>query len=251
MNKLEKEKFRLYSKTNEYKDKILQAKERIDRIFQDYNNPCLNYSGGKDSHVLMHLIANSGYSPDVYHYDNGLLQVPGSVDFVKSSVKKLLPDSKLFLVSSKRANEKEMLFSVGQGYNGFFGQYKNLKEKRDWDIRIIGIRAQESGERKKRFKDNIVKEESYTVAAPIYDLESKDIWTYILENNLNYHEIYNKQKELYGKIESRENRLSTVYDHEFSSLGIESISQFIYANKTNKLKEKEYRCNYESSNQER
>jgi len=62
------------------------------------------------------------------------------------------------------------------------------------------------------------------------------VWSYIVKNDLEYHEIYDKQAELFGSISHPDNRLVTLYDREFESYGSLSISQFIYPSETNRLK---------------
>lgn len=246
MKPLERRKFELHANTDGYERRIRQAMDWIHDVFEEFENPCLNYSGGKDSLVLLHLIAAAcGYdNVEIYHFDNGLLRVPGSDDFVRESVDRI--GGVLFVRTSEAANSEEMVVEEGHGYNGFWGQYWSLAHERDWDGRILGIRGQESRNRRDRFDSSgerppINWHEDHPTAAPIHHFQTRDVWAYIVENSLDYHEIYDKQAGLYGSMEHRSNRLVTLYDAEFDSLGAREISQFLYPGETNALKEIEQR----------
>lgn len=151
MDELERRKFELHSQKTEYQERVEKAKRWIHEIFDRYDNPCLNYSGGKDSLVLLHLVAEKcGYSNvDIYHFDNGLLEVPGSTSFVEESVSRI--GGNLFQRTSEKVNSREMLTEEGHGYNGFWGWYSYLSNEQNWDLRLVGIRAAESTERRERF----------------------------------------------------------------------------------------------------
>jgi len=244
VNDLERRKFELHADTDGYHHRLVDAQDWIHRIFDTFENPCLNYSGGKDSLVLLHLVAQKcGYDDvEIYHFDNGLLRVPGSDDFVRESVRE--HGGNLFVRTSESANSEEMVLEEGHGYNGFWGHYFQLAHERDWDVRLLGIRADESRNRRDRFNSSgesapVNRHEEHTAAAPIHHLSTRDIWAYIVELGLDYHEIYDKQGELYDDMEARENRLVTLYDAEFDSLGAREISQFIYPSETNELKQVE------------
>ncbi len=244
MDDLERRKFQLHSQQADYQDRVEQARNWVHEIFDRYDRPCLNYSGGKDSLVLLHLIAEAGYTPDIYHFDNGLLEVPGSTDFVEESVERVAPGSELLVRTSEAANSEKMVLEEGHGYNGFWGWYSRLHDERGWDIRLLGIRAEESGRREQRFDSSskrppINRGEQYTVAAPIHHLTTRDVWSYIISQGLKYHEIYDRQAELYGSMEARGNRLALLYDSEFDSLGARTVSQFVFPGRTNELKEVE------------
>lgn len=240
MNKLKQRKFELHSKSDDYLSRIEKAKSNIQTIYDEFTNPCINYSGGKDSLVLLHLISQKcRYKPDIYHFDNGILKIPESDEFVRESVSRIGGD--LYIRSSEKANSEKMVNEEGHGYKGFFGWYKRLAQDHDWDVRILGIRAEESGDRERRFDSSepINYGEQFIAAAPIHHLTTTDIWSYIYSNSIEYHPIYDTQAELYGDIEHQSNRLVTLYDSEFDSLGSRTISKFIYPSESYELKELE------------
>jgi len=241
MNELQRRKFELHANTEDYRRRVEQAVSWVHDVFDRFDNPCVNYSGGKDSLVLLHMVAEScGYDVDVYHFDNGLLAVPNSKSFVEESVERI--GGELFIRTSEAMQDERAVLENKHGYRGFFGWYRRLTKERDWDIRLIGVRAAESGKRRDRFgKPPIVYDESFTVAAPIHQLSTRDVWSYIVSNGLSYHEVYDEQGELYGSMEHPRNRLVTVYDREFASAGSLEVSQFVFPSKTGRLKHIEHR----------
>lgn len=240
MNALERRKFELHADTDEYRRRIEQAADWVHKAFHRFENPVLNYSGGKDSLVLLHLTAHRcGYDVvPVFHFDNGLLQIPGVTRFVRASVARI--GGNLIVASSEKANSEEMVTEEGHGYAGFWGQHHYFAEQNGWDARLLGIRAAESNKRRDRFDTEEgrlpVSEETPIAVAPIHQLKTRDVWAYIVANDLEYHEIYDKGAALYGSIEDRANRLVTLYDSEFDCLGSQEISQHLYPSKTNRLK---------------
>lgn len=244
MDSLERRKFELHAQSDEYSRRIDRAAEWIDAVFDRFGRPCVNFSGGKDSLVMLHLVTDHcGYDAvPVYYFDNGLLEVPGASSFVEDRVAEV--GGRLFKRTSEAANSPAMLREEGHGYKGFWGWYRRLADEHGWDVRLIGIRAAESRERRDRFDTDsgppVNHHEQFTSAAPIHELTTRDVWAYIVEHNLEYHPIYDEQADLYGGMESRGNRLVTLYDSEFDSLGARSISQFIYPERTNELKQIEY-----------
>ena len=242
MTPLERRKFELHADSESYHHKVVDAEDWVHRIFDCFDNPCLNYSGGKDSLVLLLLVAQqAGYDTvDVFHFDNGLLDIPGVDDFVQDSATEI--GGNLHSVTSEAANDERMVLEQGHGYNGFWGQYTRLSETHGWDVRLLGIRAQESREREDRFESlgsrpPVNRHEQHTSAAPIHRFTARDVWAYIVANDLDYHPIYDDQGALYDDMESNRNRLVTLYDSEFDSLGAREISQFIFPGETNALKD--------------
>lgn len=237
MDSLEEREFRLHADTEPYQERIKKAETWVGYAFDRFEKPCLNYSGGKDSLVLLHLVAERcGYDDvDVYHFDNGLLNIPGTEDFVSKSIERI--GGNLYRRTSEKVNSEEMLLEEGHGYAGFWGWYSRLQEQHEWSVRLLGIRADESRQRRDRYGEPpISTDEEYTSAAPIHHLKTVDVWAYIVENGLEYHEIYDRQAELLDGMDDRDNRLVTLYDSEFDSLGSREVSQFLYPGRSNELR---------------
>lgn len=239
MNDLEERRFQLHARQEDYEQRIAEAQSHLDAVSRRFDEPCLHVSGGKDSLVLWHLAVSAGYDWPVYHFDNGVLNVPGVTEFVRERASDW--NASLYVRTSEAANDERMVVEEGHGYDGYWGQYWSLVGKHGWDVRILGIRADESSQRRDRFtgKPPTDSNGDDVAAAPIHALTTADIWAYIVEHDLPYHDIYDRQGQLYDGIDAAENRLVTLYDSEFDSLGAREISQFVYPGETNALKEME------------
>jgi 3'-phosphoadenosine 5'-phosphosulfate sulfotransferase (PAPS reductase)/FAD synthetase len=238
MDALERRRFELHAKQRGYQRRIEQARDYIQRTADRFDSPCLHVSGGKDSLVLWRLAVECGVGWSVYHFDNGLLNVPGVTEYVRDRAREW--DADLYVRTSEAANDERMVTDEGHGYNGYWGQYYALVGEHGWSCRVLGIRAAESNQRRDRFAGEglpVEADDGDIATAPIHQLTTADVWAYIVDNELPYHDIYDKQGDLYDGIDARENRLVTLYDSEFDSLGAREISQFIYPHETNELKE--------------
>jgi len=241
MQKLEQRRFRLHAITSKYRSRLAEARDHLSLIADRFESPCLHVSGGKDSLVLWHLADHEEYDWPVYHFDNGLLNVPGVTEFVRARASDW--GATLYVRTSEAANDERMVLEEGHGYRGYWGQYSSLASSHGLDCRVLGIRAKESAQRRDRFTgvpptDGTGYERA---AAPIHHLTTADVWAYIVDHDLPYHDIYDRQGELFDGIDARENRLVTLYDSEFDSLGAREISQFIYPDATARLKDIEQR----------
>jgi len=236
MNDLEKRRFQLHADQRGYRQRIEMARDQVDAVAEQYDSPCLHISGGKDSLVLWDVAVDTGYDWPVYHFDNGLLNVPGVTEYVRERAREYHAD--LHVCTSEAANSEDMVVEEGHGYDGYWGRYWDLVGQHNWDTRILGIRAAESSQRRDRFTGTPPSDGSGPAGAvaPIHELTTADVWAYIVGNDLPYHEIYDKQGALYDGIDAPENRLVTLYDSEFDSLGAREISQFVYPGETNELK---------------
>lgn len=239
MNDLEERRFELHAKQGDYQQRVSESRSHLDAIASRYGAPCLHVSGGKDSLVLWHLATTNAHDWPVYHFDNGLLNVPGVTEFVRERAREW--DADLYVRTSEAANDERMVVEEGHGYNGYWGQYFNLVSEHGWDVRVLGIRADESSQRRDRFTGSppTDRDGDNVAVAPIHQLKTADIWAYIVEHDLQYHDIYDQQGQLYDGIDAPENRLVTLYDSEFDSLGAREISQFVYPGETNALKKLE------------
>lgn len=239
MNDLERRRFELHADQADYQRRIGRARDYFDAVAEHFDAPCLHASGGKDSLVLWHLAVSAGHDWPVYHFDNGLLNVPGVTEFVRERAREW--DADLHVRTSEAANDERMVLEEGHGYNGYWGQYASLVETHGWDVRVLGIRAQESAQRRDRFTGVPPTDGTghSRATAPVHHLQTADIWAYIIEHDLPYHDIYDRQGQLYDGIDARENRLVTIYDSEFDSLGAREISKFLFPEETNALQQTE------------
>jgi 3'-phosphoadenosine 5'-phosphosulfate sulfotransferase (PAPS reductase)/FAD synthetase len=239
VNDLERRKFELHAETESYQERIQRAEQYIRSAFEKYEEPYVSVSGGKDSTVMHHLVTQRcGHSVDVFQFDWGLRNVPGINEHVDRLVSEF--GGSLVRRTSEKVNDPDRFANdEHHGIAGLMGWTRKLGKERGWDVALLGIRAEESPARRVKYSGDPPTNRSgvQPTAAPIHHLTAMDVWAYIVENDLPYHELYDEQGELFGGIDTPQNRLVTIYDHEFSSLGNEAISQFVYPDATNALKD--------------
>jgi 3'-phosphoadenosine 5'-phosphosulfate sulfotransferase (PAPS reductase)/FAD synthetase len=242
MDDLERRKFELHAQQDAYQDKLADAERYVNAVFDRYANPHVEFSGGKDSLVTLHLVADRcGYSNvDVFHFENAVLGLPGVTDYARTAVEEIGGT----LVH--RAGEKES--SMG----GFWTHLSDLYQQRNWDVRVMGIRAEESNTRRDRVDDDarlpVTTNERFDAAFPICQFSATDVWAYIVDHNLPYFDGYDEQAELYGGMDAPENRLSHLFTNQFDSLGLRSIAQFVAPSKMNQLKNVQYQSQHGDTN---
>jgi len=238
VNALERRKFQLQADTDGYQERIQKAKEYIWSAFEKYEEPYVSVSGGKDSTVLHHLVVQRcGYNADVFQFDWGFRNLPGINEHVDHLVSEF--GGTLVRRTSEKVNNPERFANdEHHGIAGLMGWTRKLGNERGWDAALLGIRAEESPARREKYVGDPPTNHNgvQPTVAPIHHLTTQDIWSYIVEHELPYHDIYDEQANLFDGIDSRGNRLVTIYDHEFASLGSEAISQFLFPEATNELK---------------
>jgi len=236
MDELERRKFNLHAQTEEYNERINDAEQYVGEAFDRFDNPCLEFSGGKDSLVMLHLtVDRCGFDAvDIFFFEQAYLAVPGTAEFVRETV------DQYGGTLVHRAGE-----AVTDEDNNYFDWYTRLKAERGWDVRLLGIRAEESAKRRDRAIDGDIPmtmgggAEPFTAVFPVHELTTTDVWAYIVDNDLNYHEVYDRQGDLHGGMEARANRLTTFHDADRKHFGNREVSQHLYPDKANKLKDVE------------
>jgi 3'-phosphoadenosine 5'-phosphosulfate sulfotransferase (PAPS reductase)/FAD synthetase len=241
MNELERKKFELHTNESGYNQRVERAKRNIETAFERFETPYVSVSGGKDSTVLHHLVTEAcGYDNiDVFHFDQGLLAVPGA----KEQVEILLEEyGGVNCVRTTEAMYDESISNEERHshlHSGRHGWIRRLTEERGWNAALLGIRAEESADRRDRYSGTPpthVMGDQLTVA-PIHRLTTEDVWAYIVENGLPYHDQYDRKGELLDGIDSRQNRLSSFHSPGLDRFGERTISSFLYPEESNKRKE--------------
>ena len=242
MKGLERKKFELHAKQAGYARRVEEAERHIRATFEKYDTPYVSVSGGKDSTVLHHLVTQRcGYDDvDVFHFDQGKLAVPGAREHVETLIEEFggtdcVRTSKAMYDESMSQEERHSELHAGR-----HGWIRKLTEERDWDVAMLGIRAEESARRRDRYTGSppthVMSGRQVTVA-PVHELTTEDVWAYIVENELPYHEQYDKKGKLLGSIDARENRLSSFQSPGLDRFGEGAVSSFLYPSESNKVDE--------------
>ena len=220
-------------------DVLEAAKKRINFIFDNYDNISLSFSGGKDSTALFHLINTEATKRNrkfMLYFQDQEAEYQGTIDFVEwamtqPNVIPLWYQVPIFMTNAA-SQQQLFLWAWGEGeewvrekhplaihkldkkypkrfhkFNLWVGQ--NLKKLPGKSISIIGLRAEESpdrrfvmfGEDSELFwirRKNIADKPHR--AYPIIDWSYTDVWKYLIENNFKYNRVYDKMYMLGGNL---------------------------------------------------
>lgn len=218
-------------------ENVLEAtQKRIAFLFDNYDNISLSFSGGKDSTALFHLINAEAIKRDrkfILYFQDQEAEYQGTIDFVEWAMSQpnVIPywyQVPIFMTNAA-SHQQLFLWAWGENeewvrekhplaihkienrypkrfykFNLWVGQ--NLRKLKGSCVSIIGLRAEESPDR--RFvmfgEDSEMfwlrrKNEPYK-AYPIIDWSYTDVWKYLIENNLKYNKIYDKMYMLGGNL---------------------------------------------------
>lgn len=210
-------------------ENVLEAtNKRICFLFDNYDNIQLSFSGGKDSTVLFHLLNEEAKKRNrkfIVYFQDQEAEYQGTIDFIEwvmtqSSVIPLWYQVPIFMTNAAShqqlflwawgENEKWVrekhpiaIHSLEKKYPKRFHKFnlwvgQNLRKLEGKSISIIGLRAEESpdrrfvmfGEDSELFWLRRINEPHR--AYPIIDWKYKDVWKYLIENDFKYNKIYDK-----------------------------------------------------------
>jgi predicted phosphoadenosine phosphosulfate sulfurtransferase len=218
-------------------ENVLDAvRKRISYLFDHYDNISLSFSGGKDSTALFHLVNAEAIKRDrkfILYFQDQEAEYQGTIDFVEwamtqPNVIPLWYQVPIFMTNAA-SQQQLFLWAWGEGeewirekhpiaihsietmypkrfhkFNLWVGQ--NLKKLKGTSVSIIGLRAEESPDR--RFvmfgEDSelfwLRRKNTPHKAYPIIDWRYTDVWKYLIENNLKYNKVYDKMYMLGGNL---------------------------------------------------
>ena len=193
-------------------------------------------TGGKDSTALFHLVNAEAIKRDrkfILYFQDQEAEYQGTIDFVEwamtqPNVIPLWYQVPIFMTNAA-SQQQLFLWAWGEGeewirekhpiaihsienvypkrfhkFNLWVGQ--NLKKLKGSSVSIIGLRAEESPDR--RFvmfgEDSdlfwLRRKNTPHKAYPIIDWRYTDVWKYLIENNLKYNKVYDKMYMLGGNL---------------------------------------------------
>jgi len=188
-----REMFELWAELPEYKNRIKEAENNIKQVLQT-EKPVVLYSGGKDSLVMLRMVMLQDEGVPVYYSDSGY-------DYESQQIKmpKAMTDD---IVKIGREAGAKILYSCGHktpNSKRFFGNLFRVMKKHDCTVELLGIRGQESTRRARRVKGTLVQRDgTRRVAFPLRDLDWRDIWAYLITNNVRYLSYYDKYAAVEG-----------------------------------------------------
>lgn len=213
---------------NGCKDVLSAAIDRVRILFDEYENICLSFSGGKDSTALFYLINSEAKKRNrkfILYFQDQEAEYKATIDMVEWAMSQpnVIPmwyqvpifmtnaasHQQLFLWAwgdnEKWVRDKHpiAIHSIGKKYPKRFHKFnlwvgQNLRKLKGRSVSVIGIRGEESpdrrfvmfGEDSGKFWLRRINEPHK--AYPIIDWSYTDVWKYLIENNLKYNKIYDK-----------------------------------------------------------
>lgn len=217
MSPIERATFQLHAELDDYQDRIYTTNDIITEALRRANKPYIAYSGGKDSTVMLHIVLQAYPDIKVWHWDYGRHYIPRHIE---SEI----------LRNAKSIGAKDITIDTSQKYNqgrcnqnvlfpALFGKVRPRMVKEGYDMVMVGLRAEESSRRKAKTITGF-KAGKITECYPVYRLTARDIWSYIVSNNLPYCSHYDR----YGKLLGIEQvRMATLFDPEFDKFGASNV----------------------------
>jgi 3'-phosphoadenosine 5'-phosphosulfate sulfotransferase (PAPS reductase)/FAD synthetase len=188
-----REMFEFWAELPEHAARIRAAENNIKTILKT-EKPVVLYSGGKDSLVLLRMVTQQDDSIPVYYSDSGY-------DYESQQIKMPREMTNEIIEIGKEAGAK-ILYSCGHktpNSKRFFGNLFRVMKKHDCDLELLGIRGGESTRRARRVKGPLIqKDGTRRVSFPLRDLDWRDIWAYLITNNVRYLSYYDKYAAVEG-----------------------------------------------------
>lgn len=203
MDGMWKRTFDMYSKTDEYSEKVELARFIISKALRNYKKPYIAFSGGKDSICMTHLIMQQDDSVLVYHHDQG--------KYMPDGIRKELRD----ILNALQVKNLDLRLPEEDFWNGILKEYIAL----GYDVSFIGLRKEESVGRRLR-----IKAKRYLTPIPevwpLQDWTWLDVWAYIVSHNIPYPSSYNR----YGPLQGWDKvRFHSFFDPSMNKFGCSNV----------------------------
>lgn len=215
MKQMTREMFLSWSRHSSFKKKVSTTQNVIEDLF-NLNKTCnVSVSGGKDSLVLLDLLLKRNPELLVWHWDYGIYMLRKYQKEIESILTHHFKIKNLYIDRrTSRARNCQI------GYKAFFKAIEQHILKNNVKYNFIGLRREESCRRNMRCKKLLesaqINNYRYFNVFLIRDWTWRDIWAYILSQNIPYPSAYDIRGEFMGwnKV-----RFVTFFDEEFQHLG--------------------------------
>ena len=177
--------FQKWAESEIFAEKLKKTHKRVAN--SNCNNPTVLFSGGKDSTVGLHIALQ--HYPDllVFHYDY-TFNIPRNIEEEIIENMRLLGAKRIIIEKEKAPVPDDRAF--------FSAVYRFLREN-NVDCVFSCLRAEESVKRKTLIKERKPFQGVKNIHI-IKDWTWRDVWAYIISNDLPYLSVYDKYAEVEG-----------------------------------------------------
>ena len=209
--------YEMHSTHEDYKKRIREAERNITRILNTKYNPIIEFSGGKDSLVLLHMVMQQDNTIPIFNFHPGYGKYCRQIYRTQETHNEIMHSAEI--AGAMDLTVFNTPFWNGEEYliGDYFPMLFSFMKKRGCDLELLGIRGEESISRKHRVKGSLIfKEGCRRLAFPIRYLTTEDVWAYILTNDLFYVSAYDVNGKIYGYDKAR---FSSQYNENNSRSG--------------------------------
>jgi len=216
-------------------DRPAEAIAEIERVFDRDPNSAVAFSGGKDSTAVLALSDRADCRHRAFHWDWGARLIPREIERnVVEAARALVPDTRLF-VAARGASEVRPFPNASrfkEGLNchdgitetdGSLSRLAGVLNRTDMVSRqLVGLRAGESGKRERKLGGLYGDSLGQPAAFPIREWSARDVWAYIVDQDLPYPDHYDRIAATTGDGGPRayeRARFTTFFDPEFEEIG--------------------------------
>ena len=232
MDKEWREYFLLWSETDIYKERVKEAKAVIKEALSRFKKPYIAFSGGKDSTALMHLVLSFDKNITVLHWWPGPYFYPKPLEDEVIRIAKAcgarnirVETSEEYVIYGRRAHNVK-----GRKFLG--GVIPRMVKEEGYDLAFIGLRAEEAAKRKSRVKNFFEwdKTRQITNCFPLANWSWKDVWAYIVSNNIPYLSYYDQYGPIVGWDKARLCALFASDMERFGAPWVDGVLMWRYRN---------------------